>query len=481
MRWRQLCLGVLQHRPPNWPNRPDAEPPSWTDTCKQHYLASKTWTRNMQDPRFVTCLSLFCRRKGRRRLRVGAGGDFGSLCAALAAAGPYDRLVLLPSVQEEQSEVLLKTTSGYVQFDSCRFEGGQLQIRAPGTCQVKFCTFSRSSVHLHSVALCVLENCGFVGSENASVLMLRNDVQHCKASGIFLRLSAGGLIADNNIHSNGTASVDIRKGANPPVLCNKIHSGLCSGIVIVCNGKGIIRSNQICGNKEAGIYILYNGNPAVSLPHLINNQISHNSIYRVAMFCCKDDAGDYPLGQGGSESFQEEREGAGGENDPDSEEKHPAAQRPISVVLVELNSISHNGAAGLHVKSREVLNVFANVIRANGNGVVSVLQGSQLACITNNSISCNSRAGVLVEAECQVELHGSGIYENGSHGIISNGGGVITENDIIDDHRCGLQLLQAAHMKHSVPRGEELSCAVGKASGCIPKRRVNGESFSHSD
>lgn len=103
MRWRQLCLGVLQHQAPSWPNRPDAEPPSWRDTCKQHYLASKTWTRNMQDPGFVTCLSLFCRRKGRRRLRVGAGGDFGSLCTALAAAGPYDRLVLLPGVQ-----VLLK-------------------------------------------------------------------------------------------------------------------------------------------------------------------------------------------------------------------------------------------------------------------------------------------------------------------------------------------------------------------------------------
>ncbi|OPJ87829.1 F-box only protein 10 [Patagioenas fasciata monilis] len=61
------------------------------------------------------------------------------------------------------------TTSGYVRFDNCRFEGGHLQIHAPGTCPVKFCTFSRSSVHLHSVALCVLESCEFVGSENASV------------------------------------------------------------------------------------------------------------------------------------------------------------------------------------------------------------------------------------------------------------------------------------------------------------------------
>ncbi|NXK13040.1 FBX10 protein, partial [Herpetotheres cachinnans] len=801
-RWRQLCLSCLEHRHPNWPIQPSVEPRSWRDTFKQHYLASKTWTKTTQALESSNCLSLFQRRKGRRRLCVGTGAEFSSLRAALAAANPYDRLVLLPGVHEEQSEVLLKvpvevvgqgklgnvallasinqhcptarlcnvvlmparftsvlykTTSGYVQFDNCNFESGQLQIHAPGTCQVKFCTFSQSSIHLRSVALCVLENCEFISSENASVtvegypssdrnwackhlamlakscaasvwepdpavcpvarqegwgesllepvrtceivvgeerssfistvgaqallgsaqedtefrgnlqaakeeeypaldsnssdsdlssddeedaqvayklpdqahslshtladvmdsrlqsnrlhalqtdlklkslqqelqqdkeaqslasslqgciirqclfrdgkggiliysrgqaklegsifrdltyavrciqnskvIMLRNDIHHCKASGIFLRLLAGGLIADNNIHSNSEAGVDIRKGANPLVLCNKIHSGLRSGIVVVGNGKGIIRSNQIYGNKEAGIYILYNGNPAVSgnhifqglaagiavnengrgqitgniicenqwggvdirhggdpilrnnliscgysdgvvvgergkgliegntiygnkgcgvwmmsssLPHLINNQISRNSIYGVALFCRKDEAGDYPPGQGGSESFQEEREGAGGENDPDSEEEYPATRHPISVALVELNSINHNGAAGLHIKSSEALNVIANVIHANRDGGVAVLQSSQLTRIANNSICCNSREGVLVEAECQVELRGNGIYENSSHGIISKGEGVIEENDIISNHRCGLQLLQAADMK----------------------------------
>ncbi|XP_065511852.1 F-box only protein 10 isoform X2 [Caloenas nicobarica] len=518
-RWRQLCLGVLQHRPPSWPNRPAAEPPSWRDACKQHYLASKTWTRNMQDPESSTCLSLFRRRKGRRRLCVGTGGDFSSLRAALAAAGPYDRLVLLPGVHEEQSEVLLKMPVELVGQGGL----GDVVLRA------------RVDQHGPTARLC---NLVLLPPHSSSllykVIMLRNDIHHCKASGIFLRLSAGGLIADNSIHSNGEAGVDIRKGANPLVLCNKIHSGLRSGIVVVGNGKGIIRSNQIYGNKEAGIYILYNGNPAVSgnhifqglaagiavnknrrghitgnvicenqwggvdirhggnpilrsnliscgysdgvvvgergkgliegnaiygnkgcgvwmmsssLPHLINNQISHNSIYGVAVFCCKDNAGDYPPGQGGIESFQEDREGSGVENDPDSEEEHPAAQCPISVALVELNSISHNGAAGLHVKSSEALNIFANMIHANSDGGVSVLQSSQLTCIANNSISCNSRAGVLVEAECQVELRGNGVYENGSHGIVSKGEGIITENDIIDNHQCGLQLLQAAHMK----------------------------------
>ncbi|NXK48935.1 FBX10 protein, partial [Chauna torquata] len=799
-RWRQLCLGCLEHRHPNWPNQPGVEPASWREAFRQHYLASRTWSRGSQHPGSSSCLYPRRRRRDRRLLRVGAGCEFDSLRAALAAASPHDRVVLLPGVHEEPSEVLLKvpvevvgqgklgdvvllasidqhcptarlcnvvfmparftpvlykTTSGYVQFDNCNFESGQLQIHAPGTCQVRFCTFSQSSIRFHSVALCLLENCEFTGSDNASitvegcpssdrnwackhlavlarsssasttdsslcpapeqegwgqlllgtgrtckivvgeecssflscpgtqallgsaredtefgenlwaakeedchtldsnsgdselgsedeedgqaayklpyqaqnlshvlanvtlsrlqtnrlhtlqrdlrlkslqqelqqdkeaqslanslqgcivrqclfrdgkggifiyargqaklegsvfrdltyavrciqnskVVMLRNDIHHCKASGVFLRLSAGGLIADNNIHSNCEAGVDIRKGANPLVLCNKIHSGLRSGIVVVGSGKGIIRSNQIYGNKEAGIYILYNGNPAVrgnhifqglaagiavnengrgqitenvicenqwggvdirhggdpvlrnnviscgysdgvvvgergkgliegntiygnkgcgvwmmssSLPHLINNQISHNSIYGVAVFCCKDDISHYPSSHGGSENFQEEREGASWENDPDSEEEHLAAQRLISVALVELNTISHNGADGLHVKSSKALNIIANIIHTNYHSGVAVLQSSHLTCITNNSISCNSQGGVQVEAECRVELRGNGIYRNSSHGIVSKGEGIITENDIISNHRCGLQLLQAADMK----------------------------------
>ena len=48
--------------------------------------------------------------------------------------------------------------------------------------------------------------------------MLRNEVCECRASGVFLRLSAQGLIAENNIHSNGEAGLDIRKGANPIIV-----------------------------------------------------------------------------------------------------------------------------------------------------------------------------------------------------------------------------------------------------------------------
>ncbi|XP_051851947.1 F-box only protein 10 [Antechinus flavipes] len=804
-RWRQLCLRCIECRHPNWPNQPDVEPRSWREAFKQHYLAAKTWTKNAQELESSNCFYLFRRRKDRRVLYVGPGCEFDNLGSALTSANIYDRIVLFPGIYEEQGEIILnvpveimghgklgdvallvcvdqhcattrlcnlvfmpvwfspvmyKVSSGHVQFDNCNFENGQLQIHAPGTCQVKFCTFNQASISLHSVALCVLENCEFVGSEiasvtveghpssdrnwaykhlmglvksfsalsntqdstplnpsnqetlgqlptrnlrtceivigedqsnllppsrspqacekdfqkeneikrdlcstrnrkgidpdtdsndssqssgsenepedqfvykvshqapslshtlarcllgrpqttrlsnlqnglelktlhqelqrdseaqslasslqgclirkclfrdgkggvfvcsqgrakmegnifrdlvyavrcvqNSKIIMLKNDIYHCKASGIFLRLEAGGLIADNNIYSNSEAGVDIRKGANPFILCNKIHSGLRSGIVVLGNGKGIIRSNQIYGNKEAGIYILYNGNPIVSgnhifqglaagiavnengrgqitenvirenhwggadirrggdpvlksnlicfgysdgvvvgeqgkgliegntiygnkgcgmwimsssLPHITSNQIAHNSIYGVAVFCQKDDANDYLINQGSNENFNDEGEASNWENELDGEDDHFSSRRPISVALIESNSINHNGAAGLYVKSNEALNVIANVIHANQESGLAVLQSTQLTRIANNSISCNHLGGVLVESECRVELRGNGIYDNRGPGVSSKGDGTILENDIIGNRGCGLQLLQAANMK----------------------------------
>uniref|UniRef100_A0A669CVH6 F-box protein 10 n=1 Tax=Oreochromis niloticus TaxID=8128 RepID=A0A669CVH6_ORENI len=531
-RWRQLCLGCPECRHPNWPSQPHLEPPSWREALKQHALATRTWTQNGPELQSSACLLFFRRRKDRRVWHVGPGCEFETLRGALGVVGPYDRVVLHPGVYEEQAEVALKvpvelvglgrlgevallvcmeqqcptarlcnlvfmppwfstvvykTSWGHVQLDNCNFEGAQLQVRGPGTCQARFCSFSQgSSAHLLGVVLSLFDSCDFSGSDTASVtvegppvsernwackhlaalartfpscglsehnsspkghpaastgghqppganvkkesitiddwkrrtgvdgvcqrtviedgwsdgersegeenrdegganntkkhftleykipcdhhglshllnpqpdgslplssspdppsmipdpltlqqeldrdpeahmlaastlgcilrrclfrdgkggvhlsnygqarleenvfrglnyavrciqnstiVMLRNEVCECRASGVFLRLSAQGLIAENNIHSNGEAGLDIRKGANPTIVCNKIHSGLRSGVVVLGNGKGSIRSNQIYNNKEAGVYILFSGNPVVSGNHIFQGQ-----------------------------------------------------------------------------------------------------------------------------------------------------------------------------------------------------------------
>ncbi|KAF7666226.1 hypothetical protein LDENG_00114680 [Lucifuga dentata] len=504
-RWRQLCLGCPECRHPNWPNQPHLEPPSWREALKQHALATRTWTQNGPELQSSACLLFFRRRKDRRVWHVGSGWvyeDQAELAlkvpVELVGLGKLGDVSLLVCVDQQCltarlcnlvfmppwfSTVVYKTSWGHVQLDNCNFEGAQLQIRGPGTCQARFCSFSHgSSACLLGVALSLLDSCDFSGGDTASVtvegppvsvrnwackhvaalartfptsslsennsppkdpqacstcgpqntgdnvtvehtsienwqrrtgseamcqgtviengwsdgecsegeedqegertnnikhpltldfkipcdhhglshllkpradgslplasspnppsvtpqllslqqelerdpeaqmlvvsiqgcilrrclfrdgkggvhlsnygqarlegnvfrglnyavrciqnstiVMLRNEVSECRASGVFLRLSAQGLIAENNIHSNGEAGLDIRKGANPIIVCNRIHSGLRSGVVVLGNGKGSIRSNQIYNNKEAGVYILFSGNPVVSGNHI---------------------------------------------------------------------------------------------------------------------------------------------------------------------------------------------------------------------
>lgn len=92
------------------------------------------------------------------------------------------------------------------------------------------------------------------------------------------------------------------------------------------------------GNKGCGVWIM-----SSSLPHITNNEIGHNSIYGIAVFCRKDDANDYLPNQGGNEHFNDEGEAANWENDLESEDERFTSRRPISVALVESNSINHNG------------------------------------------------------------------------------------------------------------------------------------------
>uniref|UniRef100_A0A3B4VJ10 F-box protein 10 n=1 Tax=Seriola dumerili TaxID=41447 RepID=A0A3B4VJ10_SERDU len=214
-RWRQLCLGCPECRHPNWPSQPHLEPPSWREALKQHALATRTWTQNGPELQSSACLLFFRRRKDRRVWHVGPGCEFETLRGALGVVGPYDRVVLHPGVYEEQAEVALKvpvelvglgrlgevsllvcmeqqcptarlcnlvfmppwfstvvykTSWGHVQLDNCNFEGAQLQIRGPGTCQARFCSFSQgSSAHLLGVVLSLLDSCDFSGSDTASV------------------------------------------------------------------------------------------------------------------------------------------------------------------------------------------------------------------------------------------------------------------------------------------------------------------------
>lgn len=55
-------------------------------------------------------------------------------------------------------------------MDNCNFEGCQLHIRGPGTCQARFCSFAQgSSAHFLGVAISLMDSCEFSGGDSASV------------------------------------------------------------------------------------------------------------------------------------------------------------------------------------------------------------------------------------------------------------------------------------------------------------------------
>ncbi|KAJ8281330.1 hypothetical protein GJAV_G00066270 [Gymnothorax javanicus] len=659
-RWRQLCLGCPECRHPNWPNRPHQDPPSWREALRQHAMASRTWTRHGPEPGSSSCLYLFRRRKTRRTWHVGLGCEQETLRGALAVAGPYDRVVLHPGVYEEQAEVTLKvpveivgkgklgevtllvcidqqcptarfcnlvfmpawfspvvykTTSGHVQLDNCNLEGGQLQVRGPGTCQARFCSFGPGSrAHFQGVFLSLLDSCDFSGSDgasvtvegpptsdrnwacrhlaalarsssgaavraaqpngggvgdgprslwppgvavtlggelwgrggekglrrcrgrggfgedtvigdgcseselsggeeddgegdeeeggeegetavdpalyrlphsghsfsellqlypssstlgpaappelltlqeelekdneaqllartiqgcvmrhclfrdgkggvlvcnhgqarmessvfrgltyavrcvqNAKIVMLWNEVYGCRASGIFFRLSASGLIAENNIHSNAEAGLDIRKGANPIILCNRIHSGLRSGIVVLGNGQGFIRSNQIYGNKEAGIYILYNGNPVVRRNRIFQGQAAGIAVNENGRGLIMENViwenqwGGADIRRGG---------------DPD----------------LSFNFICHGYSDGVVVGERGKGTITGNHIYCNRGCGVWVMSSS-LPNIRGNRIMHNCIYGVAVFCRKDSEVNGDGNGFLAGRGI-GGGGGV---------------------------------------------------------
>ncbi|XP_064190544.1 F-box only protein 10 [Anguilla rostrata] len=670
-RWRQLCLGCPACRHPNWPNRPQLEPASWREALRQHTVASRTWTRHGPEPGSSSCLYLFRRRQSRRAWHAGPGREHETLRGALSAAGPYDRVVLHPGVYEEQAEVILrvpveivgkgklgevtllacmdqqcptarlcnlvlmpawfspvvyKTSSGHVQLDNCNVEGGQLQVRGPGTCQARFCSFGPGSrAHFQGVALSLLDSCDFSGSDgasvtvegpptsdrnwacrhlaalarsspapaptgdrphsphlphgphstpgppappglwppgvgitlgelwgkggertlrhcrgrgggafgggtmigdscsesepsgeeeeeeeeegeaafnpalyrlshsghglshlleqfpssscaphsppaappelrtlqeeleqdreaqalarvvlgclvrrclfrdgkggvlvcshgharmegnvfrgltyavrcvqNAKIVMLWNEVCGCRASGVFLRLSAAGLIAENNIHSNAEAGLDIRKGANPIVLCNRIHSGLRSGIVVLGNGKGSIRSNQIYGNKEAGIYILYNGNPVVSGNRIFQGQAAGVAVNEngrgliVENVIWENQWGGVDIRRGG---------------DP----------------VLRNNFICHGYSDGVVVGERGRGLIEGNHIYCNGGCGVWVMSSS-LPQLSGNRIAHNCVYGVAVFC-CKDAADAGGGAGPGAGYLLGHGGGVAGGHD----------------------------------------------------
>lgn len=204
--------------------------------------------------------------------------------------------------------------------------------------------------------------------QNARVIILKNEIHHCRTSGVFMRLAASGLVAGNDIHSNCEAGIDIRKNADPLVISNRIHHGKRSGVVVLGSGRGQIRNNEIYQNKEAGLYILYRGNPTVS-----KNQIFSGKAAGIAV-----------------------NEGGKG--------------------YVCDNIIRENQWGGVDIRHGGDPVVTQNII-CNGMSDGIVIGEKGRGSIENNIITGNAGCGVWITAASQPLIHGNQINNNLDTGI----------------------------------------------------------------
>lgn len=75
-----------------------------------------------------------------------------------------------------------------------------------------------------------------------------------------------------------------------------------------------------------------------SLPHVTSNHVSYNGLYGVAVFSQKEGARELP---GAQENFSEDGDAALWE--PELEKDEDPLRQPVTVALVESNSVNHNG------------------------------------------------------------------------------------------------------------------------------------------
>lgn len=89
-------------------------------------------------------------------------------------------------------------------------------------------------------------------------------------------------------------------------------------------------------NKGCGVWMM-----SSSLPHVTSNHVSYNGLYGVAVFSQKDGSGEFPGGHGAQENFSEDGDAILWETELEKEDD--PLRRPVTVALVESNSINHNG------------------------------------------------------------------------------------------------------------------------------------------
>ena len=339
-------------------------------------------------------------------------GHYRTITAAINAANPGDRVVVLPGTYEEaividkpleiigmgrreeivvqasgKNTVSFKTTLGRLVNLTLRQIGGgpdwfAVHI-AQGRLELKECDISSES------SSCVAIQGG------ADPRVVNNRIHDGRASGVYVFADGRGTLEENEISGNSLAGISIRNGADPTVRKNRIHDCGREGIIVQEDAAGTIEDNRIYGNTFSGVEIRENSTAL----------LRHNHIYD---------------GKAGGVYVHKN-----------------------SQALLEYNHIFGNELAGVAIKTGANPTLHRNFIHDGKQSGVFVNDDGQ-GMIEDNDIFGNAYSGVEIKTGGSPTIRGNRIYKNCHLGVwIGDGGGGTIENNEFRENSKGTLYISA--------------------------------------
>ena len=62
--------------------------------------------------------------------------------------------------------------------------------------------------------------------QNSDLILLRNEISHCRSTGVLLSLAAHGLVAGNDIFYATESGIDVRRQADPIIQVLKYYENI---------------------------------------------------------------------------------------------------------------------------------------------------------------------------------------------------------------------------------------------------------------
>jgi parallel beta-helix repeat protein len=294
-------------------------------------------------------------------------GDFVSVCAAIEAANPGDRILVRPGLYEES---LLVDKPLEIIGDGPLED---IEIRGRDSHVLVF----RASIG--RVANLTLRQAN--GGENLGVAIEqgRLDLEGC------------------DISSRSGTCVYIYNGADPRLRRNKIHNGQDCGVFIYENGLGTLEDNEITGNTYAGVEI------AGGDPVLRRNQIHDNTQDGVLVHDGLGTLEDNEItGNGVSGVAIEEGGNAVLRRNQIHDNKHAGVSvKDGGLGTVEDNDIAGNGVVGVEITNDGSPTVRGNRINRNEYEAVWVHDGGK-GVVEDNDLTANGGEGAWdIDEDCE--------------------------------------------------------------------------------